>query len=213
MPRNLLIRSAGFRNLDPQTDDMEDRNMLANTICSKIRSHEFLFLCWFPGYSFCLPVTTTTTIHQNLAPQISRHHHVKSKVSCVSACFCFVSDLRRHSYGSKRKANLKKWFKKNRKGMTQAIHSLVLASINGVINSAARASIDGVIDSACGMAPSNQVLCRRPSMGSSIVPPRRPSMGSSIVPAVWHQAITCLVSASIDGTWSYQLAGNVVSCI
>jgi len=159
MPRNLLIWSAGFRNLDPQTDDMEDRNMLANTIRSKIRSHEFLFLCWFSGYSFCLPVTTTTTIHQNLAPQISRHHHVKSKVSCVSACFCFVSDLRRHSYGSKRKANLKKWFKKNRKSMTQAIHSLVSASIDGVIDSAAQASIDGVIDSACGMTPSNHLSC------------------------------------------------------
>ena len=100
-----------------------------------------------------------TTIHQNLAPQISRYHHVKSKVSCVSECFCFVSDLLRHSYGSKRKANLKKWFKKNRKGMTQAIHSLVSASIDGVIDSAAQASIDGVIDSACGMTPSNHLSC------------------------------------------------------
>ena len=43
--------------------------------------------------------------------------------------------------------------------MTQAIHSLVSASIDGVIDSAAQASIDGVIDSACGMTPSNHLSC------------------------------------------------------
>jgi len=41
--------------------------------------------------------------------------------------------------------------------MTQVIHSLVSASIDGVIDSAAQASIDGVIDSACGLT-----LHRRP---------------------------------------------------
>ena len=53
--------------------------------------------------------------------------------------------------------------------MTQAIHSLVSASIDGVIDSAARASIDGVIDSACYDTKQSLVLCRRPSMGPGAI--------------------------------------------